>query len=260
MCIHRTRCPPGATAWREPSDRDRSRDRSVPGHARTPDPARSRFFGTLPLRSVRTYWHTFVVHTADWQSVLKPHMFPVAQREQAPPQSVSVSLPFLTPSAHEGALHTLLLHVPLQTFRQAPQFCQSVVMLVSHPLEGFLSQSAKPGGHIPESDATSVPASAPEDSQTYAVCCISLGSSVLSLFKSSPVSTRMPPKAQYAPEPSGVTDTSEFRPAEPWEPVGPCGPVNPAAPASPGAPLQTKEVIKTSPLCKAPSRLLSNPD
>jgi hypothetical protein len=42
-----------------------------------------------------------------------PHIFPVAQGGQLPPQSTSVSVPFLVVSAHEAAAHTPLTQTPL---------------------------------------------------------------------------------------------------------------------------------------------------
>ena len=60
------------------------------------------------------------MHVADWhlsglpeqtpvvQSAGLPHPCPGAQSGHGPPQSTSVSLPFLTLSLHEGALHTFV--------------------------------------------------------------------------------------------------------------------------------------------------------
>jgi hypothetical protein len=47
--------------------------------------------------------HTLFTHAALKQSAPRAHALPPAQRGQAPPQSVSVSAPFLTPSVHAGS-------------------------------------------------------------------------------------------------------------------------------------------------------------
>jgi hypothetical protein len=49
-----------------------------------------------------------------WQSPATAHVAPAAHLPQeAPPQSMSVSTPFLTPSAHVGAWHTPAVQTPL---------------------------------------------------------------------------------------------------------------------------------------------------
>jgi hypothetical protein len=54
-------------------------------------------------------WHTPLA-----QSAFTLHAPPFAQGAQtAPPQSTSVSLPFLTMSAHDGAWHTPPVHTPV---------------------------------------------------------------------------------------------------------------------------------------------------
>jgi hypothetical protein len=48
--------------------------------------------------------------TALWQSVSTPQVSPIGHAGQLPPQSTSVSLPFFTPSEHDGAWHVPPLH------------------------------------------------------------------------------------------------------------------------------------------------------
>jgi hypothetical protein len=59
-------------------------------------------------------WHV-TLHTLLWQSVVSVHVLPVAHREQAvaPPQSVSLSPPFLTVSLHAAAWQMLPVQTPL---------------------------------------------------------------------------------------------------------------------------------------------------
>ncbi|CAG8592541.1 7758_t:CDS:2 [Acaulospora colombiana] len=75
------------------------------------------------------------------QNLPNPH-----GRHIGPPQSTSVSRPFLIPSAQ------LFEHTPLEqvlpvahTFPQPPQLLGSFKVFISHPLEGLLSQLAYPG-------------------------------------------------------------------------------------------------------------------
>jgi hypothetical protein len=69
-------------------------------------------------------WHVepgpgFAAHTPLWQSAFTTHVFTSAQRgheASVPPQSMSVSLPFLAPSGgtQVAALHTPPVHTPLR--------------------------------------------------------------------------------------------------------------------------------------------------
>ena len=62
------------------------------------------------------------VHTPLWQSVGAEHESPVAQLlPQLPPQSISVSVPFCTPSLQVGAWQTFEVHTPLS---QSPPTAQ----------------------------------------------------------------------------------------------------------------------------------------
>src|SRR4051812_29553129 len=64
-------------------------------------------------------------HAPDWQSVFTEHAKPEAHPEQTPPpQSTSVSLPFLTPSAQPEAQVPLEHTPPLQSVL-APHFFPS---------------------------------------------------------------------------------------------------------------------------------------
>lgn len=47
------------------------------------------------------------------QSPLSPHICPKPHFAHAPPQSTSDSLPFMTPSEHEGTWQTPAVHTPL---------------------------------------------------------------------------------------------------------------------------------------------------
>jgi hypothetical protein len=58
--------------------------------------------------------HVPVSHGARWQSASPPHPFPGGHAWQVPPpQSTSVSAPFLTPSAHVAATHVPVTQLPL---------------------------------------------------------------------------------------------------------------------------------------------------
>jgi hypothetical protein len=51
-------------------------------------------------------WHTPLVHTPELQSPPPPQVCPLSHFvEQLPPQSLSVSLPFFTPSVHVAFWH-----------------------------------------------------------------------------------------------------------------------------------------------------------
>ena len=58
-------------------------------------------------------WQTLDVHTLLWQSVDAEHALVSAHGEQLPPQSMSVSVPFLTVSAHVAAAQAFEVHTPL---------------------------------------------------------------------------------------------------------------------------------------------------
>lgn len=53
------------------------------------------------------------MHTPLTQSETEPQFLVAAHLLQLPPQSMSLSLPFFTPSVQIGAWHTLLVHTPL---------------------------------------------------------------------------------------------------------------------------------------------------
>jgi hypothetical protein len=82
-----------------------------------------------------------------WQSEPCWHIWPFAHRGQTgPPQSLSVSCPFLKPSVHDaGVLQRLFSQVPVggQAVRQSPQWSWLVVRSVSQPSLGSLLQSPK---------------------------------------------------------------------------------------------------------------------
>ena len=82
-------------------------------------------------------WHIPPEQTPLWQSNPCRHIWPLAHGGQTgPPQSTSVSLPFLTPSEHVGAWHAPPLQTPLeQTLPQLPQFLGSVLVLTQVPLQ-----------------------------------------------------------------------------------------------------------------------------
>jgi hypothetical protein len=59
-------------------------------------------------------WHTPLVHTPLWQSVLARHFLPSRHAVQAaPPQSTSVSVPFFARSPHPAAWQDPLVHTAL---------------------------------------------------------------------------------------------------------------------------------------------------
>jgi hypothetical protein len=84
--------------------------------------------------------HTPAMHAVDAQSPLPPHFLLTAQvAPQLPPQSTSVSVPFLTVSVQAAAAHLLPVHLPL------PGNAQSVlathVALTAHVAPQFPPQS-----------------------------------------------------------------------------------------------------------------------
>jgi hypothetical protein len=79
-------------------------------------------------------WHLSgePVHTPLWQSPATAHVLPVVHFEHVPPpQSTSVSAPFLTTSVQVGAWHTLLTQTPLWQSVPAEQILP--VAHVGHP-------------------------------------------------------------------------------------------------------------------------------
>ena len=87
---------------------------------------------------------------------------------------------------------------------------------------------------IRRNPATAGPPSSP--SHTYAVAEISLASSTPSWSASTPVSTRWPPLAQFAPGTSGVTRMSTPLPSTPSTPSVPSTPSTPSVPSTPSTP------------------------
>src|SRR6476659_8544236 len=86
------------------------------------------------------------------QSVPAMQVLPLTHLGQVgPPQSMSVSLPFLTVSVQVGGWHTPPAHTPLgQATLHPPQLAGLVTVEVSHPLVSLLpSQSAKPASQVP---------------------------------------------------------------------------------------------------------------
>src|SRR5262245_58389962 len=78
------------------------------------------------------------------QSWLLRHLLPLVQRGQIlPPQSTSVSSPFLTPSLQVGGAHCPPEQTPeAHLLPHAPQLFGSVLVFISHPLAKLPSQSA----------------------------------------------------------------------------------------------------------------------
>jgi hypothetical protein len=60
------------------------------------------------------------------QSLPPVHVLPVAHFEQVPPQSTSLSAPFLTASLQAAATHLLLVQTPLAQWLPALQVCPVV--------------------------------------------------------------------------------------------------------------------------------------
>src|SRR5580693_3463862 len=56
------------------------------------------------------HWQTPAEHFMPWQSLGLVHVWPGLQREQGPPQSVSVSSSFFTPSLQVAATHCPAVH------------------------------------------------------------------------------------------------------------------------------------------------------
>jgi hypothetical protein len=77
------------------------------------------------------------------QSASTEQCFRSPHGEQDPPQSMSVSVPFCTPSLHEGAAHT----PPAQTW-----LAQSDAKLQSPPV-------LQPRGHVPPQSTSASPSS-----------------------------------------------------------------------------------------------------
>ena len=69
-------------------------------------------FLILSVHAIGT--QTLLGHAPLWQSAATEHALVSAHfAAQEPPQSMSVSLPFFTPSAHEGTAHRLPVQTPL---------------------------------------------------------------------------------------------------------------------------------------------------
>src|SRR4051794_17518007 len=89
--------------------------------------------------------HALPVHTPLWQSVPPVQPLLVGHLGQdPPPQSVSVSVPFLTPSPQVGVWQTLPVHTPL---------AQSLSPEHAFPLPHFFAGAHDP----PQSVSVSVP-------------------------------------------------------------------------------------------------------
>src|SRR5437870_5180405 len=102
-----------------------------------PSPAGSNF-PPLPIPipstfTVAPFPHLFIVQRLSQQSLfwLQPRL--VWHDGQLPPQSTSVSLPFLTPSLHDGGWQALFTHSPFMQSVPMRQPCMSAHLLQSGP-------------------------------------------------------------------------------------------------------------------------------
>jgi hypothetical protein len=66
-------------------------------------------------------WQTLPVHTPLTQSAATPHAEPAEHFEHVPPQSVSLSVPFLTKSLQDAVWQTLPVHTRLTQSTEARQ-------------------------------------------------------------------------------------------------------------------------------------------